>query len=283
MNEEEIKSWLGHEIEQKDIIDSNRVRAMGALLDRDNLLFEYGTPLPPCWHWAFCLDTTPQSKLGMDGHPKKGGFLPDLGLPRRMWAGSRLKFHYSPEIGSSITKKSKISSITPKSGKSGKLVFILVKHDWYVDGVKFIEEEQDIVYRDITRTGQTSKGVSPVKKSAEWSMNVTPDSALLFRYSAVTFNSHRIHYDRPYCLNEEGYPGLVVHGPLIATILIEFFQTNNPNAIIKEFSFRAVSPLFEGQTFSVNGCKEKDNGWYDVWAENSQGSLATKGQILAEV
>ena len=281
MNEEAIQSLVGSEMEQKDIIDNHRLNAMRALLDRDDIPLQKGDALPPCWHWAFCVDMVAQSQLGPDGHPRKGNFLPDLGLPRRMWAGSRIKFHTSLIIGNSITKTSKIVSITPKSGKTGKLVFVVVRHSWYASGTLAIEEEQDIVYRELSGTVSMKNNGSTISQRPTWTREIFPDSVKLFRYSAITFNSHRIHYDRPYCLNDEGYSGLVVHGPLIATLLIDLFQVNNPNSIIKEFSFRAVAPLFDGKTFKVNGLRENDDGWCDVWAENADGFLATHGRIFA--
>lgn len=278
-NFDDFRNWVGRSIERHDTVDAHRLAGLSATLDRDDPLPMPGTPLPPCWHWMFCTEAAPLSSVGPDGHPVKGGFLPDIPLPRRMWAGSRLTFHAPPVVGDAITRRSTILSVTPKSGKTGQLVFVVVKHETLVGERIAIEEEQDLVYREAPTPGAAPPPAKPAPVEADWRRALSPDPVLLFRYSALTFNSHRIHYDQPYCLAEEGYPGLVVHGPLIATLLVDLARRERPEATISGFSFRAMSPLFDTGPFTVNGMPAPDGGSAEVWAANADGGLASQGAV----
>ncbi len=276
---ENYEAWVGREIEKIDTIDTHRVAGLSAILDKNYKIPTPGSPLPPCWHWAFCNDVVPQSQLGVDGHPERGGFLPDLKLPRRMWAGSKVQINQSLRVGDTVTKRSKILSITPKSGKSGQLFFVSIKHEWFVGDKLSIKEDQDIVYRDMPRKiNSNSSGITAPSKSL-WRREIKPDPVLLFRYSALTFNGHRIHYDQPYCISEEGYPGLVVHGPLIATFLLDLCRHSNPEREISRFSFRAVSPLFDQSPFFISGSLTDDGNAADLWAENAEGYISSKAKV----
>lgn len=279
---ENFDDWVGNEVKSYDTIDSHRMSGLRAALDYKDSKLKKGAELPPCWQWIFCTETVAQSNLGSDGHPVKGTFLPHISLPRRMWAGSRLTFHSPLTLCDQVCKRSKVVSITSKVGKSGELVFVLLSHKWFVGERMVIEEEQDIVFREAP-----SKDGPPTIKTnqspaipSKWTREIVPDSVLLFRYSALTFNSHRIHYDQRYCVQEEGYPGLVVHGPLIATLMVDSFQRNNPDSTITKFSFRAISPLFEGQKFYLKGNFRTEKGAADVWAETLDGNYASQGIIL---
>src|SRR6185437_4594407 len=190
-------------------------------------------------HWLFFLPAYRQSDAGPDGHALKGGFLPPIELPRRMWAGSRLEFARPLRVGSEVTRTSTISDVAVKEGRSGRLVFVTVRHEVSDAGGLVLSDEHDIVYR-----GEAALAAAPVAAPAgeAWRREIRPDPVLLFRYSAVTFNSHRIHYDHPYATRVEGYPGLVVHGPLIATLLVDLFRRERPRERIARYAFRASRP-----------------------------------------
>jgi len=275
----DLQSYVGRQVENHDVVDAHRLRGMIATLDRDDPAPVVGTPLPPCWHWMFCQEAAPQSILGVDGHPDKGEFLPPIALPRRMWAGSRITFFDPPVVGDAVTRRSTILSVTPKSGKSGELVFVVVRHETCVGDRVAVEEEQDLVYREAPRPGAPAPTPKPAPAAAPWSRSISPDPVLLFRYSALTFNGHRIHYDQPYCVNEEGYPGLVVHGPLIATLMVDLCRRQRPEARISEFSFRAMSPLFDTQAFTVAGEPDAEGPAVTVWAADASGGLASQGTV----
>ena len=237
-----------------------------------------GAPLPSLWHWMYFWGIAPQAELGHDGHPQRGGFLPPVPLPRRMWAGGRLRFQSPIPIGSQATRTSRILSVEAKSGKSGALAFVTVEHQIAVEGVIKLIEEHDIVYRDMPQPGSVAAAPPPAPTEALWNKVIAPDPVLLFRYSALTFNGHRIHYDRSYVTEVEGYPGLIVHGPLIATLLIGLLAEKMPSSQLVSFSFRAVSPLFDTEPFTVCGQPSTDGETIDLWAKNNRGALAMQAQ-----
>ncbi|HEY3460274.1 MAG TPA: MaoC family dehydratase N-terminal domain-containing protein, partial [Casimicrobiaceae bacterium] len=224
-------------------------------------------------HWCLAQPVFPMSMLGPDGHPTRGGFLPPVPLPRRMWAGGRLTLEAPLCVGDTATRASQIVDIVTKEGRSGPLVFVVVRHTVRTDAGVAIVEEHDIVYRDAASAAiATSPPAAPV--DAAWTHEIEPDPVLLFRYSALTFNSHRIHYDRRYVTDVEGYPGLVVHGPLIATLLVDLLRRARPHARVSRFTFRAVSPLFDTQPFFVRGHPAQDDRSVHLWATNIHGGLA---------
>jgi 3-methylfumaryl-CoA hydratase len=271
-----LQQWVGKTETAEAHIDARQAGALAATLDRP-LAFAPGAPLPPLWHWVYFWGAAPQSELGVDGHPQRGGFLPPVPLPRRMWAGGRLTFAAPLAIDAAATRTSSVQSVTAKSGKSGNLAFVTVKHDFAHEGKLCITEEHDIVYR-----GMPEPGVVALPKAAPtdaaWQRLVTPDPVLLFRYSALTFNGHRIHYDRSYVTGVEGYPGLVVHGPLIATLLVDLLQRHMPDARLDAFSFRAVGSLFDTEPFTVCGRPDPDGRTVHLWAQNMRGELAMQAQ-----
>lgn len=245
--------WIGTTERVEDEIRLTPAQAMLATLDdRENTLAN-GAALPPMWHWLYFLPRAPQSAIGPDGHPRRGEFMPPIELPRRMFAGARLKFPQPLIIGKPAERIGAIRAVAEKQGQTGPLVFVTVGYEIRQDGRVCIEEEQDIVYRDAGgKTPAPAAAPMPAPPAGAWTRTVTPDPVLLFRYSALTFNGHRIHYDRTYATEVEGYPGLVVHGPLTATLLVELAR-RHAGRPVKGFSFRARAPLFNLAPFRVQG------------------------------
>jgi 3-methylfumaryl-CoA hydratase len=243
---------------------------MQALLDRDPTLKD-GDALPPLWHWLYFLEAERASGLGRDGHPQKGGFLPPVTLPRRMWAGSRLKFHQPLILGQDAAKQSTIQSVSQKAGRSGALCFVTVQHTLFQNDQAAITEEHDIVYREDPSPEAPKPQPPPAPTEPEFSATVTPSEVMLFRYSALTFNGHRIHYDGDYARSVEGYDGLVFHGPLTATLLVDLACTEMKQPIT-QFSFRAVSPLSGPAPFKIEGRRTDTS--VTLWAKRRDGALA---------
>ena len=267
--------WVGREEMRRDLAAAAPLAALAATLDRSDAEPEPGADVPPLWHWCWFTPNALQSEIGEDGHPKRGGFLPPVPLPRRMWAGGRLDFVQPIRTGEAITRLSRIESVQTKSGKSGSLVFVTVVHEIAGEHGLAIREAQDIVYRDAPAPGSMPPPAPPAPMDEAFSRSVTPDPVLLFRYSALTFNGHRIHYDRSYATGAEGYPGLVVHGPLIATLLLDLLSAERPDARVRTFAFKAVSPLFDIHRFTVCGRPGAgSDGTVALWARNHEGALA---------
>jgi 3-methylfumaryl-CoA hydratase len=277
LDQEYLCSWIGRSETVNDVIDAPKAAAMAATLDVAWAPSGAGT-LPPLWHWIYFWSANPMSMLGPDGHAQRGGFLPPVALPRRLWAGGRLQFLAPLMIGQQAQRISTIKAVELKQGKSGPLVFVTVAHDVCVGGTIVLREEHDIVYREAPSATDAPAPAKPAPADAQWSMQIEPDAVQLFRYSALTFNGHRIHYDRSYANKVEGYPGLIVHGPLIATLLTELIRRELPDRKIVEFSFRALSPVLDTAPFSVHGNLSHDGGNVALWAANGQGALAVQAQ-----
>lgn len=273
MNTDYLREWIGKTETTHDHITATPVAALSATLDRGQGVPEAGSVLPPLWHWLYFLPLHQQSEVGPDGHAKRGGFLPPVPLPRRMWAGGRLQFHHPLHVGEPITRVSTIMDVTTKQGRTGPLVFVVVRHEISNSQGIAITEEHDIVYRDNPAADEPKPTPRMAPDNHQWLNTIHPDPVLLFRYSALTFNSHRIHYDRSYVTQVEGYPGLVVHGPLIATLLLEALSKSQPQASVKEFKFRALSPTFDTQTFFVGGQIQTDGKNATLWAKNEANAL----------
>jgi 3-methylfumaryl-CoA hydratase len=272
-----LQQWVDKTEVFHDTIHAGPAAALAATLDR-KLPLPAGTALPPLWHWIYFWSVAAQSELGSDGHPQRGGFLPPIPLPRRMWAGGRLKFGAGLRIGGGAERTSRIASVTEKRGQSGSLVFVTVNHEIVQDGAIAITEEHDIVYRALAQPGEAAPPPKPAPAASMWSRTVEPDPVLLFRYSALTFNGHRIHYDRSYATRVEGYPGLIVHGPLIATLLVDLLLQNMPDARLSGFHFRAIGPLFDIEPFQVCGQPDADGRTVRLWAKNARGELAMQAE-----
>jgi 3-methylfumaryl-CoA hydratase len=260
-----------------DQIDIGRAVAMAATLDLP-VSPAVGDALPPLWHWIYFWSAIPASQLGADGHAQRGTFLPPVSLPRRMWAGGRLKFLAPLPVGAQAERVSRIKAVELKQGKSGPLVFVTVAHDISVQDRPVIQEEHDIVYRDAVQAAASVVNSKLAPTDAHWSREISPDPVQLFRYSALTFNGYRIHYDRTYATEVEGYPGLIVHGPLIASWLTDLVSRELPDRTIAEFSFRAIAPLFDTEPFSVHGRLEPEGKHVVLWAANSRGELAMQAE-----
>ena len=269
----QFSRWIGRMREFNEPIAPDRVAALAATLDLEKPPIP-GEALPPAWHWIFFNETARASLLGPDGHPKRGGFLPPVPLPRRMWAGGRLKFPGVLRVGEAAIKRSEVMKVDVKDGRSGRLVFVQVNHRIGIGAAAAIEEEHDIVYREAPAPGAPAPKPTAAPGGAAWTRTIEPDPVLLFRYSALTANSHRIHYDWRYVTGEEGYPGLIVHGPLIATLLLELLRAHEPVRRVESFSFRAMSPLFAPDKFTVNGAPATDGRSVKLWAAGPQGDLA---------
>lgn len=277
MNEgESIHEWIGRQEQVTDLVTPTPYAALSATLDRDPQRPSPGTPLPAPWHWLYFLPLHRQSDIGPDGHAKRGGFLPPVPLPRRMWAGSQLTFHRPLRVGDAVTRTSTIESVTEKSGRTGALVFVKVRHEVRTDASEDVAltEFHDIVYREAPKPGEAPPAPQAAPATSAWEREWVPDDVLLFRYSALTFNGHRIHYDRRYVTEVEGYPGLIVHGPLIATLLLDLLRYHRPDARMTRFEFRAVRPLFDIHRFRVCGDPQPDGKTFQLWAKDHEGWLA---------
>ena len=275
-----LREWLGRTESRSDTITATPIAALSATLDRDDALPNNGDTLPLLWHWLYFLPLHRQSELGADGHAARGGFLPPVPLPRRMWAGGRLQFHHPLRAGDAITRESRIVDITHKEGRSGSLVFVLMRHEVSNDDGVALTEEHDIVYRDNPRSDDPLPKPQAAPADHLWICEIMPDDVLLFRYSALTFNGHRIHYDRRCVTEVEGYPGLVVHGPLIATLLMDLLRRNLPDATVKQFSFRAIKPLFDSAPFAVCGKLDADGKTVILWAKDAHGWLTMEATAV---
>ena len=274
-----LQTWVGQTEIHHDDITAAPVRGLAATLDRDDAPPVPGTELPPLWHWLYFLPHSRQSQIGPDGHALRGGFLPPVPLPRRMWAGGRLEWQAGNPlcVGDAVRRVSRIESVTHKAGRSGELLFVLVRHELHNAKGLALSEEHDIVYRSAAQPGEDAAQPVAAQAGAAWQRTITPDDVLLFRYSALTFNGHRIHYDRQYVTQVEGYPGLIVHGPLIATLLVDVLRRERPEAFIKSFSFKAVRPTFDLHPFRLNAQASSDGKTATLWAQDHEGWLTMQG------
>jgi 3-methylfumaryl-CoA hydratase len=271
----DYQSWIGREERARVTIDPLSVERMSALLDRVQAP-QPGDALPALWHWMF-LNTPPVARdLGNDGHPAKTALLPAVPLPRRMWAGSRVRFLGPLRVGETCERVTTVRSIEGKTGRSGALVFVTLHHVFRDHEGPLIDEEQDLVYREAASAG-APPDAPPPRPAALFTRVVRPDPVLLFRYSAVTFNAHRIHIDRAYATREEGYPGLVVQAPLTATLLLELLQGEKPGVRVDEVRFRAIAPLTDREPITL--CGRLDGREATLWAGSAAGSVALRMEL----
>jgi 3-methylfumaryl-CoA hydratase len=260
-----LRGWIGRSEIAHDEITPRLVRELTATLDRDAV--EAEVPVPLAVHWCLAPPVVKASMIGPDGHPLRGGFLPPVPLPRRMWAGGQVKFRDQLRIGDKIERRSRIVDVALKEGRTGVLCFVAIDHAYFTARGLAIEERQDIVYRELhAATLRTSS--LPDLPLPEWRRSMQASPVLLLRYSALTFNGHRIHYDRPYATEVEGYPGLIVHGPLQATLLIEFANSIK-DMPAKEFGFRSIQPLFDFTPFEL--CARSNDGGLHMWIQTVEG------------
>jgi 3-methylfumaryl-CoA hydratase len=270
-----LRQWIGRTSEASDIVTAQLVKGLRATLFMEIGAPKLGDAAPWTVHWCLGQPVFPMSELGPDGHPTRGGFLPPVPLPRRMWAGGELEFFEPLRVGDEMTRSSRISDVTMKTGSTGTLCFVSVEHLIKTPRGTAIRERHDIVYRDISSTQAPAPAKPSAPPAAQHRESHMADSVLLFRYSALTFNGHRIHYDRDYVTKVEGYPGLIFHGPMQAAFLVEFAAKLHGGTAPKKFTYRGVQPLFEGSEFSVNA-NDTGNGM-DLWTANSDGQPTMKG------
>jgi len=275
MSGDSLNDWIGRAQTVHDAIDVGHASRIAATLGETAP--EVGQPLAPLWHWCYFLESVGMTELGSDGHPARGGFLPPADGRNRMWAGGRVTFEGSLLVGVPAEKTSTVSNIVEKQGKTGSLLFVTVTHDVVQNGHRVIHEEQDIVYR--APSPPKLQGSEPAPEGA-WSKTLNPSSTWLFRYSALTFNGHRIHYDFPYVTQTEGYPGLVVHGPLIATSMVQSFRQAHPAARLRHLAYRGLRPLIAPEPFVAAGELVED-GLARLWAAQD-GTLAHQAELRFE-
>jgi 3-methylfumaryl-CoA hydratase len=262
-----LRQWIGRRTEASDIVTAQLVRGLRATLFLDIGEPKPGDTAPFTVHWCLAQPVFPMAELGPDGHPARGGFLPPVPLPRRMWAGGQLAFIDALRVGDEVTRSSEISDVTMKSGRTGALCFVAVEHVITTARGTAIRERQDIVYRDLASGSQPAPIGPAAPPAAQHRESHLADPVLLFRYSALTFNGHRIHYDRDYVTKVEGYPGLVFHGPMQAALLVEYAARLHGDTAPEKFSYRGVQPLFDGSEFSVNANPTADG--MELWTANS--------------
>ena len=298
----DLEAWLGKERVEEEVISLGQVRALAATLDRDPAPLMDGGILPAGWHWIYFNSAVPRSALAPDGHEERGGFLPPIPLPRRMWAGGRLRFPGALRIGEQATRVSTIQSIEHKEGRSGPLVFVTVHHRISGQSGTAIEEEQNLVFLSATPPGGGTAARARPPTSApvepEWSEAYTADEVALFRFSALTFNAHRIHFDVRYATEVEGYPGLVVHGPLLALLVLDAGIRNavgdgSAGVVPQLFRYRALQPLFCNEEFHLQGGRvdaggraletPSGAGVMKVWAAHPERGVATEADLEVDV
>jgi 3-methylfumaryl-CoA hydratase len=268
---QDLQAWVGRTQAQADTIDALRTGALLTALGRPARA-EAGDPLGLLHHWLYFWDARPPEALGPDGHPKLGGFMPPVPLPRRMWAGGRIDFHAPLRIGDPARRVTTIKAVQAKSGRGGDLVFVTLLHETSGPGGLAIAEEQDIVYR---QPAPPTSG-PPATEAADWRQTVIADPVLLFRYSALTLNGHRIHYDQPYATGVEGYPGLVIHGPLQATLMVALALDHLPGAP-RRLEYRGLSPACDTAPLQILGRRAPEGA--ELWTEQN-GRVCMTGRLV---
>ena len=277
MADQRLQEWVGRTEVLQDHVSEIPARALAATFDRDDLAgLKAGDSLPFVWIWLFFLPLVSSARIGPDGHPQRGGFLPPIPLARRMWAGSRCTFHAPIRIGDAVERTSAILKVAEKTGGAGEMVFVTVRHAITRAGELLMEEEQDLVFLAIPE--RFSPPPPTPLPACDWSEPVAVDPVRLFRFSALTFNGHRIHYDRTYATEVERYPGLVVHGPLQAAVLFDGATRHAPDRQPAAFAFRGLRPLFDFDAVSVNGRARGGDG-LDLYTANGDGAVGMQATI----
>lgn len=273
-----LRTWIGHPIETEDALSVRHARLMAATLGLPQTDLTAGTALPPLWHWLYFLEGAPPNELGRDGHPARGGFLPPVPLSNRMWAGGRVAFHHPVALGATVRKRSTVTAVEQKQGRSGTLVFVTVRHDILDAGQIAISEEHDIVYK-APAPPSTTRPSPPTMPTPTHSEMFEATSTMLFRYSALTFNGHRIHYDMDYCRDVEGYADLVVHGPLQATLLAGL-AVRLESRPLRHFRYRGLHPNLLGTPLTLNAAPSGDG--LTLWAAQTDGTVTMQADTVFE-
>jgi len=276
-----LRQWIGRSTERETVVSPAPFEGLAALLDYPAPPWPAGE-LPPLGHWLAFLPSAAQSQLREDGHPRLGGFLPPIPLPRRMWAGSRVEFLQPLRLMTPLCQKTTIADVALKSGGSGVFMRLTLQHEVFEGAELTIREHQDLIYRPAAGSAREAPAAAPPLPTpvSDYQRAVSPDPTLLFRFSALTFNSHRIHYDRDFARKVEGYPGLVVHGPLQAMLLIDLYQRHHAGALITHFTCRAQHPLFEGAPFTLKGRETEDGA--ALWTEDAEGRVCMQASVGAD-
>lgn len=270
----DLVTWIGRTRADEDDITAFPVNALAGTLGRPSADAAAGMPVPPLWHWLYFLPVLRPDETRHDGHARGDEFMPPISLPRRVWAGST--FFWKPgnplRVGDRARRVSRIESITPKAGRSGELVFVKVVHEIHNAGGICLVNEHQSAFRGAAKQQGSEALPALTETDATWHRELVPDPILLFRFSALMFNSHRIHYDYPYAIGEEQYPALLVQGPLIAVLLMDLLQRNAPDAVVRSLEFKAVRPLYVGRPLHLRGCPEGDK--VRLWASDDENRLA---------
>ena len=282
-NMDDLQGWVGKSETVDGLVTASQADILTATLDRDDKPFRDGDAMPPAWHWICFPEVVRLAETGPDGHPARGSFMPPVPLPRRMWAGSKLEFHQPIRVGERIRKVSTVTDVTPKTGSSGALCFVTVRHEISGAGGLATVEDHTTVYRAPADPAAPAPPPRPAPAEARWHRDIHPTAVLLFRYSALTMNSHRIHYDRSYVTEVEGYPGLLVHGPLTTTLILDLFRREMPAATMKTFQVRAMAPLYDIDDFSVEGAPGDEPDRVLLWALTHDGALSQSAEATFEV
>jgi 3-methylfumaryl-CoA hydratase len=275
---EKLKEWIGRKESDTDYVTVPAVHRLAATLDRDDPMPRTGDPLPIGWHQILFPRVVRHSQIGPDGHPQRGDFLPPVPLPRRMFAGKRTTFHADLQVGDAVRRDSVIKDVTVKQGRTGTMVFVTVKTDLTSPRGLAITEEQDIVYREPPAPGAPPQPPQPAPGKAVWTRTVTPDPVMLFRYSALTFNGHRIHYDKPYVTQVEGYPDLIMNGGLTTLLVFELARAHGPSPL-RHITSRNVRALFVNQPITLGGEPAAGGKTAKLWALNPEGALALTAEV----
>lgn len=275
---EHLRTWTGQVQTDDDLASVRHARLMAATVNRPDLTLAEGEPLPALWHWIYFLAGRPPAELGSDGHPARGGFLPPVPLSNRMWAGGRVQFEAPIALGAAMQRRSQVLQVNHKQGRSGDLVFVTVGHEIWVGEQRCISEEQDLVYKAPTPPG-AGAAAEPPPAAGQFVQPFVPDATMLFRYSALTFNGHRIHYDLDYCRQVEGYDNLVIHGPLSATLLAALAvdaAAAKGGGTLRSFSYRGVRPAILGRPLTLNANTDADG--LSLWSALADGQVAMSAQ-----
>jgi 3-methylfumaryl-CoA hydratase len=279
-----IAGWAPGPAETTETITAGPAAALSGLLDREPAVTAPGDPIPPLWHWLYFLDRPASSELGPDGHPAAGHFMPQIPQRRRMYAGGRASYTGAFRCGDEITRRSELADATVKQGRTGELLFVTVRSVFTRAGAVIATEEQDVVYRSgPPAAGGSARPPRPNEAAgpAPWQIQIVPDPVLLFRFSALTYNAHRIHYDADYATGVEGHPGLVVHGPLLALLCFELPRRHAPRQRVTQLSFRARTPVYVGQRCTVTGGPRDDGCAMQVSGPDGAVALTAEGRLSA--
>ena len=277
---ENLKQHMGKRLMSTDVAAAGPANLLRLSFGRDEPELRAGDPLPPGWHGLYFLPRFGPKDLRPDGSPSDTGVVPPMPLPRRMFAGERLRFHRPIRIGDELRRETELADIALKAGGTGALVFATVVNRVFTPDGLALEEERRTVFREEVMPGERNQ--APRREAAPadvpWRRRVAPDAVLLFRFSALTFNSHRIHYDRAWAMDVEGYPGLVVHGPLTSTLLIDFARDHNPGRAFVSYATQARAPLFDAAAFELRGRPTADGRGCELWAVTPEGTVAMSAQ-----